>query len=207
MTTKIKFCGISRSEDIEAAIELDVYAMGLVFYPPSPRAVSIDKARALSEQCSGLITRVGLFMNQDARIIKQVLCEVELDMLQFHGEEEEQFCQSFKKPYIKSIAMGSESDFSKAKQYHSAAALLLDSNELGKPGGSGKAFDWTKVPESIQKPIFLAGGLNPDNVAEAVCKVRPFAVDVSSGIESDKGIKDITKMSQFVQAVRASDEC
>ena len=207
MTTKIKFCGITRSEDLEAAIELGIYAMGLVFYPLSPRALSIDMARALSEQSTGLITRVGLFMNQDARTIRQVLGDVELDMLQFHGEEDEQFCRSFEKPYLKSIAMGSEGDFSKAKRYETATALLLDSNELGKPGGSGKAFDWAKIPDSIQKPIFLAGGLNPENVAEAVCKVRPFAVDVSSGIESGKGIKDITKMRQFVQGVRAADEC
>ena len=207
MTTKIKFCGITRFEDVQAAAELSVYAIGLVFYPPSPRAVNLNIASALSEQCPAVITRVGLFMNQDARTIKQTIDKVELDMLQFHGQEDEAFCHSFGKPYIKSIAMGSDDDFAKAQEYQTASAILLDSNEIGQPGGSGKTFDWKMIPQQIQKPIILAGGLNPNNVAAAVCKVRPFAVDVSSGIESEKGIKDIDKMKQFVEAVRDADEC
>ena len=207
MTTKIKFCGITRPEDLQAAIALDIYAIGLVFYPPSPRAVDVNVAKLLSQQCPPVITRVGLFMNQDARTIERVLQEVELDMLQFHGEEDEAFCNSFGKPYLKSIAMGSEHDLSKTEEYATASAFILDSNEIGKPGGSGKAFDWKKIPEQFNKPIILAGGLTPENVADAICKVRPFAVDVSSGIELEKGIKDISKMKQFVEAVRAQDEC
>lgn len=146
-------------------------------------------------------------MNQDARTIEQVLNEVDLDMLQFHGEEDEVFCRSFGKPYLKSIAMGKDRNLPKANDYASAEALLLDSNELGQPGGSGKVFNWEKIPQQLSKPIILAGGLNPDNVAEAVCKVHPFAVDVSSGIESHKGIKDTIKMKKFVEAVRTADEC
>ena len=205
--TRIKFCGITRSQDVQFANNLDIYAIGLVFYPPSPRAVSISRARQLASESASFITRVGLFMNQDVRTIEQVLNEVDLDMLQFHGQEDEAFCNSFGKPYLKSIAMGKDHDLSKATEYDSADALLLDSNAFGQPGGSGKVFDWEKIPQQIGKPIILAGGLNPENVAEAICKVHPFAVDVSSGIESQKGIKDESKMKKFVEAVRTADEC
>ncbi|MEM7303999.1 MAG: phosphoribosylanthranilate isomerase [Pseudomonadota bacterium] len=205
--TKIKFCGMTQLDDLQAANELEIYAIGLVFYPPSPRVVKIETAKLLSSQCAPFITRVGLFMNQDARTIEQVLQEVDLDMLQFHGQEDEALCQSFGKPYLKSIAMGKGDDLSKAHAYESATALLLDSNELGRPGGSGKVFDWEKIPDQINQPIILAGGLNPENVTEAICKVHPFAVDVSSGIESKKGVKDKNKMKNFVEAVRIADEC
>ena len=205
--TKIKFCGMTRLQDVQIANSLDIYAIGLVFYPPSPRAVSIDQARLLSTETASVITRVGLFMNQDARTIEQVLNEVELDMLQFHGQEEAAFCNAFGKPYFKSIAMGKDHDLSSASEYDSAQALLLDSNAFGQPGGSGKVFDWDKIPQQLGRPIILAGGLNPDNVTEAICKVHPFAVDVSSGIESQKGIKDEIKMKEFVKAVRIADEC
>ena len=205
--TRIKFCGITRSEDVKFANKLDIYAIGLVFYPPSPRAVSISHAKELALESAPFITRVGLFMDQDARTIEQVLNGVELDILQFHGKEDESFCKSFGKPYLKSIAMGKDNDLLKASDYDSAEALLLDSNVFGQPGGSGKVFDWKKIPDQLGKPIILAGGLNPENVADAICKVHPFAVDVSSGIESQKGIKDENKMRQFVEAVRTADEC
>ena len=204
--TKIKFCGITRLEDMQFASKLGVDALGFVFCPQSPRAVDVQQACTLSEQCLPFITRVGLFMNQDSRTIHQVLQEVALDVLQFHGDESEDFCASFGFPYIKSIAMGGEDNNVSSSNYTSATALLLDSNEVGQAGGSGKVFDWNRVPE-LDKPIILAGGLEADNVQSAIREVHPYAVDVSSGIEETKGIKSQQKMKEFVNAVRAADEC
>lgn len=205
--TRIKFCGITRAEDIDAAVALGVNALGFVFCRQSPRFVGIDAAIALLAICPPFITRVGLFMDQEASTIKDILANVPLDLMQFHGTEPESYCASFGRPYIKSIAMGSNGGNARMQQYSSARALLLDSNEWGQPGGSGEAFDWHNVPAEINKPIILAGGLNASNVGAAIKQVRPFAVDVSSGIESAKGVKDKTKMKQFVNAVRAADEC
>ena len=152
------------------------------------------------------MTRVGLFMNQDAGTINSVIREVPLDLLQFHGTEPEEFCCSFGMPYIKSIAMGGRDRLSSSPGYDSATALLFDSNEIGQPGGSGKQFDWDMLPD-LNRPIILAGGLDQSNVAEAINKLKPYAVDVSSGIEIDKGVKDQYKMNEFVKSVRKADEC
>ena len=206
MTTRIKFCGITREQDVLAAAHMGVHAIGLVFHPRSPRAVDVQQALSLSRVCPPFITRVGLFMNQDASTIKQVLEQVELDVLQFHGEEPEEFCVSFNKPYLKSIAMGGNAP-RHLQEYSSAQAMLLDSNEVGQPGGSGKAFNWGKIPENITKPVILAGGLDADNVTQAIQSIKPYAVDVSSGIESAKGIKDNMKMKNFINSVRVADEC
>lgn len=205
--TRIKFCGITRSEDIEEAASLGVDALGFVFSRQSPRLVDIDAALELLAICPPFITRVGLFMDQEASTIKDILAQVPLDLMQFHGAEPASYCASFGRPYIKSIAMGSNGGNAQMHQYSSAQALLLDSNELGQPGGSGEAFDWRAVPAEINKPIILAGGLNAKNVGAAIQQVQPYAVDVSSGIESAKGVKDKIKMKQFVNAVRAADEC
>jgi phosphoribosylanthranilate isomerase len=145
-------------------------------------------------------------MNQDASTITHVLKHVELDILQFHGEEPEDYCVSFNKPYLKSIAMGGKTP-DEIPEYSSAQAYLLDSNELGQPGGSGKAFDWGNIPKNINKPVIVAGGLSPDNVTLAIQSIQPYAVDVSSGIESAKGIKDSEKMKNFINSVRVADEC
>ena len=206
-TTRIKFCGITRSEDMAVAVSLGVNALGFVFCSQSPRALDVDSARKLLSNCPPFITRVGLFMDQEASTIKDILAHVPLDLMQFHGSEPESFCASFQRPYIKSIAMGSERPNASFEQYSSAQALLLDSNDLGQPGGSGEVFDWRAIPAQVNKPVILAGGLNADNVAAAIQQVRPYAVDVSSGIESDKGVKDKMKMRQFVNAVRAENEC
>lgn len=204
--TRIKFCGITRAEDVAEAVSLGVHALGFVFCSQSPRVVDIESAVKLLANCPPFITRVGLFMDQEARTIKDILAHVPLDLLQFHGEESEQFCASFGRSYIKSIAMGAGGGSERLHQYPSASALLLDSNELGQPGGSGKSFDWSAIPAEVNKPIILAGGLQASNVATAINEVRPYAVDVSSGIESAKGMKDKSKMKQFVNAVRAADE-
>ncbi|MBL4702806.1 MAG: phosphoribosylanthranilate isomerase [Phycisphaeraceae bacterium] len=204
--TRIKFCGITRIDDLQEAVALGVDAVGIVFCPSSPRAVNVQQACALIDRCTPFVTCVGLFMNQDAGTINQIMQEVSIDMLQFHGEESADFCASFGLPYLKSVAMGSETLSVSELDYPTASALLLDSNELGQAGGSGKQFDWKKIP-SIEQPVILAGGLEANNVTAAIKQVRPFAVDVSSGIEKAKGIKDIKKMKEFVNSVRVADEC
>jgi phosphoribosylanthranilate isomerase len=204
--TRIKFCGITRLEDLQIAVDLGVDAIGLVLCPASPRAINVQQACALIDRCGPFITRVGLFMNQDAGTISTLINEVPVDMLQFHGDESEKFCCSFGLPYLKSVAMGGERPAVSKLDYASASALLLDSNELGQPGGSGKQFDWQNIP-ALDRPIILAGGLDPSNVSDAIKQVRPYAVDVSSGIESAKGIKEFNKMKQFVSSVRDADEC
>ena len=204
--TRIKFCGITRIDDLQEAVALGVDAVGIVFCPSSPRAVNVQQACALIDRCTPFVTCVGLFMNQDAGTINQIMQEVSIDMLQFHGEESADFCASFGLPYLKSVAMGSETLSVSELDYPTASALLLDSNVLGQAGGSGKQFDWKKIP-SIEQPIILAGGLEANNVTAAIKQVRPFAVDVSSGIEKAKGIKDIKKMKEFVNSVRVADEC
>ncbi len=204
--TRIKFCGITRPVDLDVALDLGVDAIGLVFCPSSPRVINVQQACALIDRCGPFITRVGLFMNQDASTINSLLEEVDVDMLQFHGDESEQFCASFGMPYLKSVAMGGNQQTMSKLDYASASALLLDSNEVGQPGGSGKQFNWENIP-AVKKPIILAGGLTPENVFSAIKQVHPYAVDVSSGIESAKGIKDIKKMKDFVSSVREADEC
>ena len=205
--TRIKFCGITRAEDVAEAASLGVHALGFVFCTTSPRALAADTARTLLADCPPFITRVGLFMDQEASTIKDILAKVPLDLLQFHGAEPASFCASFRRPYIKSIAMGSGRGSVLAQQFPSAQALLLDSNDLGQPGGSGESFDWQAVPAQMNKPVILAGGLTAENVTAAINQVWPYAVDVSSGIESAKGVKDKAKMKQFVNAVRAANEC
>ena len=197
---------MTRMEDIQHASLLGVDAIGLVFCPTSPRYVDVQHACTLSSSCGAFITRVGLFMNQDAGTIESILQKVPLDLLQFHGTETEEFCRSFGMPYIKSIAMGSREALPKSLGYESAKALLLDSNELGQPGGSGKQFDWDTLPD-LCHTIILAGGLNQNNVSEAINKIQPYAVDVSSGIEKSKGIKDEAKMNEFVKSVQETNEC
>ena len=214
--TRIKFCGITRVEDMEQAVSLGVDAVGLVFAPGSPRHVDVQQACTLIDRCGPFVTRVGLFMDQDAGTIKNITKHVPLDMLQFHGNESEQFCTSFGMPYLKSVAMGSlkndcsaNNQLSESKDacgYLTASALLLDSHELGQPGGSGKTFDWQNVPV-FNLPIIVAGGLNAVNVGDAIKQLKPYAVDVSSGIESSKGKKDINKMRDFVKSVRIANEC
>ena len=204
--TRIKFCGITRLEDVQLASLLGIDAVGFVFCPSSPRYIDVQHACTLSGHCGSFMARVGLFMNQDAGTINSVVNEVPLDLLQFHGVESEDFCQSFGKPYIKSIAMGGADSAPANFEYPSASALLFDSNELGQPGGSGKQFDWDILPD-LDRPVILAGGLDATNVAQAIKVVKPYAVDVSSGIEMQKGIKDKIKMNEFVKSVRAADEC
>ena len=201
---KIKICGLTRVEDVQAAVEAGADAIGFVF-TASPRRISIDKAIELSAYVPGGVLRVGLFLDQDRSEIERVTGSVPLDILQFHGNETEQECDRFKLPWLKAVAMENAESVKQAEQnFPGAAGLLLDSHSKGKRGGSGKSFDWS-LSRSIEKPVWLAGGLNADNVTRAIQTVRPYAVDVSSGVESEPGIKDPTRLKAFVKAVRQAE--
>ncbi len=201
---KIKICGLTRAEDVQAAVETGADAIGFVF-TASVRRISIDKAIELSAYVPAGVLRVGLFLNQDRSEIERVTGSVALDILQFHGSETEQECDRFKLPWLKAVAMENAESVKQAEQdFPGAAGLLLDSHSKGKRGGSGKSFDWS-LSRSIEKPVWLAGGLNADNVTRAIQTVRPYAVDVSSGVESEPGIKDPTRLKAFVKAVRQAE--
>ena len=202
MQTRIKFCGMTRQQDVQFAVALGVDALGFVFVANSARNVEIDHAKKTIADVPPFVIKVGLFMNANANEVNAVLNNVKLNLLQFHGDEEENFCTQFEVPYLKAVAMGSiDSVENFTQQYKSATGFILDSHSQGQMGGSGESFTWSEAPQMHEKPIILAGGLTPDNVAEAISTVRPYAVDVSSGIEASKGIKDPAKMEQFVKEV------
>ena len=203
---RIKICGITRAEDALAAIRLGADAIGLVFYPDSPRAVSIDTARRIAGMLPPFVTRVGLFVNATGDEINKVLQAVALDLLQFHGAEDPSACARYSKPYIKAVRMGDGVDVSgEARRYAGASALLLDAYVKGKHGGTGTTFTWSGIPANVGKPIILAGGLTAGNVANAIRQTLPYAVDVSGGVESGKGIKDARKMAEFIREVRYAE--
>jgi phosphoribosylanthranilate isomerase len=199
---RVKVCGITRIDDALAAAAAGVDAIGLVFYPHSSRRVDIATAAAISAALPAFVTPVGLFLNAPAADVRAVIEQVPLDLLQFHGDEDPAFCRAFGKPFIKAVPMRVEADVSVyARDFDDARALLLDSHGGGVIGGSGKAFDWALVPPEVAKPIVLAGGLQPDNAAAAVRAVRPYGLDVSSGVETARGIKDAALIERFVAAV------
>ncbi len=205
--TRVKICGITRPEDGVRAALLGADAIGLVFYAPSPRAVSVGRAAEIVASLPPFVTRVGLFVNAAPAEVAAVLEGVRLDLLQFHGEEHEVDCLGFGLPYLKAITMRPGLDVAAAvAAYPSASGILLDAYHPAVPGGSGESFDWDRVPNERPAPIVLAGGLTPANVAAAVRTVRPYAVDVSSGVEAAKGIKDADKMAEFIRGVRRGDE-
>ena len=204
--TRSKICGITRPEDALLAASQGADAIGLVFYPPSPRKVSIEQAQAVINALPPFVTTVGLFVDADEAEVRNILEWVPLDLLQFHGNEEEAYCRSFGRPYFKAIRMAEGVDLiAEAERYNTASALLLDSYQKGVPGGTGHAFDWARIPEGLDKPIILAGGLGPENIEEAIRTVRPYAVDVSSGVEAAKGIKDADKIAAFMRGVERAD--
>jgi phosphoribosylanthranilate isomerase len=205
MSPKIKICGITRLEDAILASNLGVDAIGLVFYGESPRAVTIGQAQEIASVVAPFTSVVGLFVDETQYEIQAVLDEVSLDVLQFHGDQSQELCADFGRRYFKAIRMGSDVDIdAEMADYPDASAFLLDTHSDKARGGTGEAFDWEKVPAQPKKPIILAGGLNPDNVAGAIRQTSPYAVDVSSGVESSKGIKDAEKMTAFVNAVRGA---
>jgi len=207
MRTRVKICGITRREDALEAVKQGADAIGLVFYPPSPRAVSIEQASRVVEGLPPFITVTGLFVNAEKSRIATVLSQTRIDLLQFHGNESPEACEGYGRPYIKAIRMREGVDLpALRRRYPGAAALLLDAYTEGVPGGTGNRFDWDRIPRDLDGTIILAGGLSPENVESAVRQVRPFAVDVSGGVESQKGVKDPAKMASFMRGVRSASE-
>ena len=203
MTTRIKICGITTLDDALMCIEQGVDALGLVFYPPSPRNISIQQAHEIIVGLPPFVTVVGLFMNAQTQEVNDVLSNCALDRLQFHGNESGEYCEQFDHPYFKAIAMGDgEQNFADlSSEYEKASAFLLDSHRRDEAGGTGTVFDWLNVPDDVTKPLILAGGLTPDNVQSGIRKVNPYAVDCSSGVEIKPGVKDPGKVKLFVENV------
>ncbi|WP_303908881.1 phosphoribosylanthranilate isomerase [Thiohalomonas denitrificans] len=204
--TRVKICGITRSDDARVAVEAGADAIGLVFYPRSPRVVTAEQAAAIVATLPPFVTAVGLFVDAERKDIDAVLERVPLDLLQFHGSETPESCESLGRRYIKAVRMRSDIDLREmAERYASADGLLLDAYQEGVPGGTGERFDWDRIPDDLNLPVVLAGGLAPGNITDAVRSVRPFAVDVSSGVEADKGIKDAAKIAAFMRGVRRAE--
>ena len=202
MRTRVKICGITRPQDALVAIAHGSDAIGLVFYTPSPRNVSIQQAQVICAHLPPFVTVVGLFVDADPAWIKEVIANVPLDLLQFHGDESPEECASYDLPYIKAVRVKPGLNLIQyAADYDAAEALLLDAYTEGLAGGTGQAFDWKLIPAAMPKPIVLAGGLNPDNVKHAILQTHPYAVDVSGGVEQSKGIKDAEKIAAFMRGV------
>ena len=198
-----KICGITRIEDALAAAQAGADAIGFVFYAKSPRAVDVRQARAIIAELPPFVTTVGLFVNASRCELNEILEVVPLDLLQFHGDEAPEDCEGYHRPWIKALRVRPGDDLEAACQrYAGARGILLDTYVAGVPGGTGEAFDWSLVPARLSKPIILAGGLSAANVGQAIAQVRPYAVDVSGGVEQAKGIKDAAKIEAFMQAVR-----
>ncbi len=204
--TRIKICGITRVQDAHAVAASGADALGLVFYERSPRYVSIAQAAQLAAAIPPFVTLVGLFVNPSADEVREVLSQVPLDLLQFHGEEEPEFCAQFGRPYLKAVRVKSGVDLVQcAARYKTAQGLLLDAFIEGTHGGTGASFDWALIPHDLPLPVILSGGLHSGNVAQAIKQVRPYAVDVSSGVEAAKGIKDAAKIVAFMRETRKMD--
>jgi phosphoribosylanthranilate isomerase len=205
MRTRIKICGITREVDGIDAAEAGADAIGLVFYPPSPRFLELARARAIRDALPPLVSTVALFVNAPAGQVRTVLEQVRPSMLQFHGEETPEYCAQFGVPYLKACRVKAGVDLLKyLRPFSSAAGWLLDSH-VAEYGGVGESFDWSLVPAERFRPVVLSGGLSPQNAAAAVRQVRPWGVDVSSGVESAKGIKDAAKVAAFIAEVRNAD--
>lgn len=202
MRVRVKICGITRVEDALTAVNYGADAIGLVFYTPSPRCVSIMQAIEIVRKVPAFVSVVGLFVNAQPEFIKDVISQVRLDLLQFHGDELPEACEHYGLPFIKAIRVKSDTNLVQcAKDFSASKALLLDTYTEGVAGGTGQVFDWNLIPAELGKPIILAGGLNSDNVADAIAQVHPYAVDISGGVEVSKGIKDAAKIAAFMQQV------
>jgi phosphoribosylanthranilate isomerase len=202
MKTRIKICGITRVEDALAAARLGADAIGLVFYPGSPRAVTPARAREIIDVLPPFVVPVGLFVNADAATVRETVAAAPVQLLQFHGDETPGYCADFGLPFMRALRVRAGTDLLQyARDFHAARGLLLDAWVDGVHGGTGAVFDWSLIPPDLPMPVILSGGLNPDNVEQAVRRVRPWAVDVSSGVESTKGIKDAAKIEAFINGV------
>jgi phosphoribosylanthranilate isomerase len=205
MRTRVKICGITRDADLRAAADAGADAFGLVFYPPSPRCLAPERARELSRAAPAFLTSVALFVNATADEVKRVLDIVQPQVLQFHGEESPEFCRAFGVPYVKACRVRTGVDLLEYwRPFSDACGWLADAWVEGY-GGAGTGFDWSLVPAVRAKPLVLSGGLDPENVGEAIRRVKPWGVDVSSGVESAKGVKDAARIAAFVAEVRNAD--
>ena len=208
MKTRVKICGITRLQDAAAAVEYRADALGFVFYEPSPRHVSIEQAAAICRQLPPFVTTIGLFVNARADLIARAISQTGIDLLQFHGDESAEFCASHGRPWIRAVRMKPETDLAAAQsEFGAGRGLLLDAYRPGVPGGTGETFDWQRIPPGMARRVVLAGGLEPGNVAQAIGVVRPYAVDVSGGVEAAKGIKDPQKIKLFIDEVRRAEKC
>lgn len=206
MVTRVKICGITRVEDALAAAHSGADAIGLVFYQRSPRHVDVAQAKKLAGALPPFVTVAGLFVNADEAFVREVLANVPLDLLQFHGDETPEYCTQFDRPYLKAIRVKAGVDLLQcASDFRSAKGLLLDAHVEGIRGGTGATFDWALIPKQLPLPVILSGGLDAENVAAAIKQVRPYAVDVSSGVEASKGIKDAVKIAAFINEVKKRD--
>ena len=206
MATRVKVCGITRIEDGLAATSFGADAIGFVFYAPSPRYVAPTHAREIAVAIAPFVSTVGLFVDADVATVSNVLQTIRLDYLQFHGDESPEYCAQFGVPFLKAIRVKPGVDLLQyAAEFHAAKAILLDAFVEGTHGGTGQRFDWQLIPRNLPLPVILSGGLVPGNVTEAIRKVMPWAVDVSSGVEIAKGVKDAGKIEQFMRGVRNAD--
>ena len=204
--TRVKICGIREPLHARIAAEAGADAIGLVFHDASPRNVALEQAAAIARQLPPFVMAVGLFVDRDERYVRDVLAAVPLDLLQFHGSETAEFCEAFGRPYVRAVRMGEGIDLVEyALRFKRARALLLDAHVPGEAGGTGRTFDWAMVPRELPIPLILSGGLDVANVARAVREVRPWAVDVSSGVETGRGSKDPDKIVEFIRSVRRED--
>lgn len=201
--TRVKICGIRKEADAVHAAMLGVDAIGLVFYEKSPRNISIKEAQAICSALPAFVTTVALVKDAENTFVEDIIDSVAIDCLQFHGSETPEYCSSFDRPYIKALGVEDAGDtiVSMAQQYPASRGILLDSHAPGEDGGTGASFDWNHIPAGIEQPLILAGGLKPDNVAEAIRTVRPYAVDISSGVEKTRGVKDQDLMTEFMKIV------
>ena len=201
MRTLIKICGITSVDDAIAARESGADAIGLVFYAPSSRAIQPSLATQICNSVGPFVTTVGLFVNEDAGVIRSVLAATPLQVLQFHGDESAEFCEQFQRPYLKAVRVQSTEDVVEAFAHHPhAIGILLDAYVKGVAGGTGQRFNWSLIPENLRSKCILAGGLTPENVSEAVQSVHPLGVDVSGGVEASPGVKDPEAMTRFCKA-------
>jgi len=200
LRTRTKICGITRLEDAKASIKAGCDALGFVFYKESPRYITFDAFKVIAKALPPFVTKVGLFVNAEPADIQKVIQSGLIDLIQFHGEETPQFCRQFEFPYIKAVGVSlSVNLLQYEKDFYDADALLLDATHEHLKGGTGQTFDWNLIPNSLSKPIVLAGGLTADNVKEAIREVKPYAVDVSGGVEESKGIKNSLKIQAFIK--------
>ena len=203
--TRVKICGITREQDLADAVRLGADALGLVFYPPSPRYLDVGRAAMLARRSPPFVTLVGLFVNEDAAVVRRIISSVPLQLLQFHGEEDAAYCAQFGLPYIKAARVRPGLDLLEyAASFPDARGLLLDAH-VDSYGGAGRTFDWGLIPPGLPQPVILSGGLHAGNVAAAIEAVRPWAVDVSSGVELAGGVKDAQKIAEFVAGVSSAD--